>query len=87
MRGRAILQALAGRGLGLEFVKQILEDPQAQVVAAARSTAGALEQLVQSTGDSRLHLLKLEVTNTASAEVRFLHATAQVLSCVAQSIL
>ncbi|ORY05310.1 NAD(P)-binding protein [Basidiobolus meristosporus CBS 931.73] len=59
----------ASRGLGLEFVRQILQKPGARVFACCRnpSSATALEELKQEAGD-RLSVHKLDVNNKGSIE-------------------
>lgn len=62
---------LAGRGLGLSFVKHILEDPDARVVAAARDPASStgLKELADGRTGSRLFFVSLEVGKEDSARV------------------
>jgi len=60
----------SSRGLGLEFVRQILEDPTNFVVATARNPEGSegLQKLKGSPGGAKLVLLKQDVMEFDSAD-------------------
>lgn len=57
------------RGIGTEFVKQLLERPNTTVIAGARSPdkADVLKQLKQSNPE-QLHVVTLDVSDTASIQ-------------------
>jgi NAD(P)-dependent dehydrogenase (short-subunit alcohol dehydrogenase family) len=58
----------AGRGLGLGFVKHLLQDKNNVVVATARNTAGSkgLQDLKAQDQGGRLILIDLDVSNAES---------------------
>lgn len=68
---RVALVQGASRGLGLEFVRQLLERPGQTVVAACRrpAEAAALQEL-QRSAPGRLILQQLDCTSEESIEVR-----------------
>ena len=69
------------RGLGLEWINQLLRDPTARIVAAARNkSADSLAQLAKEHGSDRLLTVSLDTTNEESAQVRPPWTCAQVLS-------
>ncbi len=72
----------ANRGLGLEFVRQLLNDSHAAsavipsnatIIAACRDPSGAseLQKLQETHGASRLDFVALEVTDAKQIQVRY----------------
>ena len=60
----------ANRGLGLEFVRQIVaSEPASRVIAAARNPSGAdeLQQLIKQ-NEGRIETLKLDVSDKQSID-------------------
>jgi NAD(P)-dependent dehydrogenase (short-subunit alcohol dehydrogenase family) len=59
----------ANRGIGLEFVRQLVTTPNATVIATTRSTStddSDLKQIKASQDGSSLHILHCETSNTES---------------------
>ncbi len=81
----------SGRGLGLQFVKQILGTTDSTVVATARSlsTADQLHELVKRFS-KRLHLVTMDTSDESSIKVThtcrnvyIVDNTASLISCSA----
>jgi NAD(P)-dependent dehydrogenase (short-subunit alcohol dehydrogenase family) len=96
--GRVALVQGSSRGLGLEFVRQLLQRPDTSVVATCRTPPAAAQLLeLQQQHGGRLAVLQLDSTDEASIsraaeEVRWLLAHcaavrihAHVLECRAAS--
>jgi NAD(P)-dependent dehydrogenase (short-subunit alcohol dehydrogenase family) len=56
----------ANRGLGLEFVRQLLSDSSNTVIGAVRSTNNDLSELKALDKDGRLHILECDTSSTSS---------------------
>jgi len=56
----------ANRGLGLEFVRQLLSDPSNTVIGAVRSTNNDLSDLKALNTDGRLHILECDTSSSSS---------------------
>ena len=62
-----IISSRTNRGIGLEFVKQLLTDPANVVIGTCRdpTSATVLKGLAASASD-RLHIISLDVSNEGS---------------------
>jgi len=58
----------ASRGLGLEFVKQLLEAPSTKVIAASRTLPVAKLDALKKQYPDRLTIIQLDVTSTESVK-------------------
>lgn len=56
----------ANRGLGLEFVRQLLSDPLNTVIGAVRSMKNDLSELKALDKDGRLHILECDTSSSSS---------------------
>ncbi|KAF2673280.1 putative short-chain dehydrogenases/reductase [Microthyrium microscopicum] len=58
----------AGRGLGLAFTKELLQDPKNHVIASARNPSGSkgLQELITKYPKNQLSLVQLDVTDEKS---------------------
>jgi len=56
----------ANRGLGLEFVRQLLSDSSNTVIGAVRSTNNDLSDLKALNTDGRLHILECDTSSSSS---------------------
>lgn len=65
------LISASSRGIGLEVVQQLSQDPEAKVIACARnpSNSAALMDIVAKS-EGRIETLVLDVTDQASIKVR-----------------
>lgn len=71
----------ANKGIGYEFVKQIVSDPKNLVIATARNllAANELQELAKQTG--RIHIVKLDVASSES-----IHTVTKAVSAITDSI-
>ena len=64
---RVALVQGSSRGLGLEFVRQLVERPNTRVVATCRTPAAAEQlQALQQRHAGRLHIVQLDSTDESS---------------------
>lgn len=56
----------ANRGLGLEFVRQLLSDSSNTVIGAVRLMDNDLSELIALDKDRRLHILECDTSSTSS---------------------
>jgi short chain dehydrogenase len=72
------LLTAASRGLGLELTRQLLKRTKGHIVATCRSPAAADElQALASSSDSRVSVVRLDVTDQSSVEAAGKYIAAQ----------